>query len=163
MHIIHSDLIELLADYEIILQSNIFIRHLDSRCDAITNPIGRKIPIRIDPKQSVPVKCRIINFSSALSSDNLSDNLSDEYFNAVNEIKNLLGDQITNVKMDDLLEIPISETTGNYCLPVKRNQLLLGPYPISGGSEIKIPDKEGDFFNTKFIQGCVSIQVKAHL
>ena len=148
-------MIELLTDYEIIVQSRSFIRHLDSSVGFITNPIGRKVPIRIDSNQSVPVKCRIINFSNALDGNNLSD----DYFKTVKEINDTIDIQ-KDVKKDvsnDILKIPICETTGNYCIPVKQNQLLLGTYSISGGSEIKIPDKDGQFFSTNFVQGLVSI------
>ena len=148
-------MIELLTDYEIIVQSRSFIRHLDSSVGFITNPIGRKVPIRFDSNQSVPVKCRIINFSNALDGNNLSD----DYFKTVKEINDTIDIQ-KDVKKDvsnDILKIPICETTGNYCIPVKQNQLLLGTYSISGGSEIKIPDKDGQFFNTNFVQGLVSI------
>ena len=158
MHVIHNDMIELLTEYEIILQSKMSVRHLSSH-ESITNPIGRKVPIRIDPMQSVPVKCKILDFSNAISTNGLissdgnifEDDL--DYFEAVNEIQYILGDKNKNVKLDDLFEIPICETTGNYCLPVQRNQLFFGSHSISGGSEIEIPDKNGEFFNTNFIQG----------
>ena len=165
MHVIHNDLIELLTEYEIILQSKMSVRHLNSH-EYIMNPIGRKVPIRIDPMQSVPVKCRILNFSNAISTNGIisadgnifADDL--DYFEAVNEIKNILGDKNKNVKLDDLFEIPICETTGNYCLPVERNQLFFGSHSISGGSEIEIPGKNGEFFNTHFIQGKFSANRK---
>lgn len=137
------------------------IRHLSSH-ECITNPIGRKVPIRIDPMQSVPVKCRILNFSNTISANGLvlsdCDNFADDldYFQAVNQIQNLLGDKNNNTKMDDLFDIPICETTGNYCIPVERNQLFLGSHSISGGSEIEIPGKNGEYFNTNFIQGLFS-------
>ena len=161
IQVIHNDLIELLTEYEIILQSKMTIRHLSSH-ECITNPIGRKVPIRIDPMQSVPVKCRILNFSNTISANGLvlsdCDNFADDldYFQAVNQIQNLLGDKNNNTKMDDLFDIPICETTGNYCIPVERNQLFLGSHSISGGSEIEIPGKNEEYFNTNFIQGLFS-------
>ena len=168
MHVVHKDLIELLTEYEIILQSKMSIRHSTSH-DFITNPIGRTVPIRIDPMQSVPVKCRILNFSNAISANGLVTSESNnfggkhlDYFEAVNRIKKILGDQNKISKLDDLFDIPICETTGNYCLPVERNQLFLGSHSISGGSEIEIPGKSGEFFNTNFIQGLFSTKYRKY-